>query len=245
MVAYVTRVPAGVVGAISRFDSLTVSQEVVDSATPPTAFGTVTKLVAGKLQPIAANDPASVIDGWLVRPYPAQSTTNAFGAAAAPVSGVVDRMRRGFMAVLLKAGTSVKDGPVFVRTVVNGAKAVGDIEAASDVSVAGVPGANTGNGTIGTLSASATALAGAWKAVFTAATTFVVNDPIGDAMKPGATGAAYTGNGLTFTITAGATPFVAGDSFAVTVTTNTVAVPSCVFQGPADANGIVEISHNI
>lgn len=245
MVAYVTRVPAGVVGAISRFDSVTVSQEVVDSATPPTAFGTVTKLVAGKLQPIAANDPASVIDGWLVRPYPAQSTTNAFGAAAPPVSGVVDRMRRGFMAVLLKAGTAVKDAPVFVRTVVNGAKAVGDVEAASDVSAAGVPGANTGNGTIGTLSATAATLAGAWKVTFLTATTFSVNDPNGDAMKSGATGVAYTSNGLTFTITAGGTAFVANDSFTVTVTTNTVPVPTCVFQGPADANGIVEISYNI
>lgn len=141
MVAYATRVPAGFAGTISRSDSLTVEQELIDSGTPPTAYGRFAKVVAGKIQPIASGDAATVVYGLTVRPYPAQSTTNALGASAPPTSGVIDILRRGFMSVVLDNGTAAKGAAVYVRVTVNGGLGVGNIETAADsakcVAVAG------------------------------------------------------------------------------------------------------------
>lgn len=132
MVAYVTRVPAGFPGSITREDSKTVLQEIIDSTTPPTAFGGVVKLVSGKLQPIASGDAATVAYGFLARSFPTQSSTNAFGAATPPTSGIADVLRRGFIAVKLAQGTSAKGGAVFVRVTAASQKFVGDIETAAD-----------------------------------------------------------------------------------------------------------------
>jgi len=127
MVAFTTRAPAGFPGSVSRSDSLTIEQEVIDSGTPPTAYGQAVKIVSGKLRPLASGDAGTVAKGWLVRPYPAQSSTNALGAATPPTSGIGERMRRGFMTVLLKDGTAAKDGQVYVVTTAGGSWVVGDI----------------------------------------------------------------------------------------------------------------------
>lgn len=84
--------------------------------------------------------------------------------------------------------------------------------------VTSAAGANTGNGTLGTLSAKGYApLAGAYTVEFNDATHFVLNDPLGSQVGHGTTGVAFAAGGLGFTITAGGTAFVAGDSFTVTV----------------------------
>jgi hypothetical protein len=77
-------------------------------------------------------------------------------------------------------------------------------------------GTNTGNGTFGAITVGA-AIAGAYTVEFDSATTFVVSDPTGKEVGHGATGAAFNAGGIGFTITAGSTAFVAGDSFTVTV----------------------------
>lgn len=127
MVAYATRVPAGFAGSVSRADSMSIEQELIDSGTPPTAYGQAVKIVSGKLQPLASGDAGTVAYGWLVRPYPSQSTTNAFGAATPPTSGIADVLRRGFMTVPLKLGTAAKNGQVYVVTTAGGTVVVGDI----------------------------------------------------------------------------------------------------------------------
>lgn len=77
---------------------------------------------------------------------------------------------------------------------------------------------NTGNATCGTVSCNGYAPAvGIYTVEFTAATKFTVENPLGEVIGKGATGTAYSGGGLGFTITAGSTAFVAGDSFAITV----------------------------
>jgi hypothetical protein len=78
-------------------------------------------------------------------------------------------------------------------------------------------GTNTGNGTIGSITAQPPALAGAYSVVFTDATDFTVTNPYGVVVGAGQPGVAFGGAGLEFTITAGTTPFVANDSFTVTV----------------------------
>lgn len=127
MTAIITRAPAGFPGAITRSDSLTVSQEIIDDAAPPTIFGGVVKLVSGKLRGIASGDAGSVAYGWLVRAYPTQSSGNALGAATPPTSGIADVLRRGFLAVTLALGTAAKNGQVYVVTTAGGSVDVGDI----------------------------------------------------------------------------------------------------------------------
>ena len=78
-------------------------------------------------------------------------------------------------------------------------------------------GVNTGNGTIGTLSVGATPKIGAYALVATSATNFTVTDPEGTALGAATVGTPYTSAEINFTITAGATAFVAGDSFTLTV----------------------------
>jgi hypothetical protein len=76
---------------------------------------------------------------------------------------------------------------------------------------------NTGNGTIGTLSVGASPDVGAYKATATSATVFAVVDPEGNALGNATAGTPFTSAEVNFTITAGGTAFVAGDSFVITV----------------------------
>lgn len=84
------------------------------------------------------------------------------------------------------------------------------------------PGAvvGTGNGTVGTTSVTNSPFLqlGTYTLRFTAATTFNILDPMGDVVGQGATGTAVTNvQGLTFTVTAGGTAFVAGDTIPLVV----------------------------
>lgn len=77
---------------------------------------------------------------------------------------------------------------------------------------------NTGNATCGTVSCNGYApKVGIYTVEFDAATKFVVEDPDGVVIGHGTTGAAFSSGGIGFTITAGSTAFVGGDSFAITV----------------------------
>lgn len=90
---------------------------------------------------------------------------------------------------------------------------LGQISTSSVIATAGAT--NTGNGTVGTASATSAAKIGNYALKATSATVFSVTDPEGVAMPNATVGTAYTQNGLTFTITAGGTAFVAGDTFTV------------------------------
>lgn len=144
--AIISRMPTGFAGSITRANSKTVQQEANDGTTPPTTFGGVVKLVSGLLQPIASGDDNTKPYGFLVRPYPTQTTTNALGAATPDVNNKIsDVMRRGYMAVTLKLGTAAKGGQVYVVTTAGGSVVVGDIVTSSSPAGGGtgvtVPGA--------------------------------------------------------------------------------------------------------
>jgi hypothetical protein len=127
MVAITTRMGAGFPGRITRSDSLTVEQEIIDSGTPPTIYGGFVKTVSGKLQPVASGDAAGAYN-VLVNPYPTQSSTTGLGSSPTPpTSGVADVLKRGYVAVPLKLGTAAKDGQVYVVTTAGGTVVVGDI----------------------------------------------------------------------------------------------------------------------
>src|SRR4051794_16957764 len=87
--------------------------------------------------------------------------------------------------------------------------------------VAAALGTNTGNGTFGAITVGNAAQLGAYQVEFDDATHFIVMDPGGVEVGHGTTGVAFNAGGLQFTITAGGTAFVPGDSFTVTVTGGT------------------------
>lgn len=216
------RMPSGVAGSVTRNLDSTVESVFLNSAKPVLAYGAPVKLVSGKAEPFEAGDDALDFYGVMARTAPSisGSTAQTFASQVPNTDTAQGVLTRGYINVSCKVGTPVRGGAVYVRMVADTGKAIGDFEATSSVAATGVAGTNTGNGTIGTISATQSAVSGAYKVTFTAATVFSVYNPNGDLLKAGATGTAYTADGLTFTITAGGTAFIAGDTFTVTVVKN-------------------------
>lgn len=97
---------------------------------------------------------------------------------------------------------------------------------------------NTGNFTASAVTVGARAMPGVYNLTFTGATTYDVEDPQGVKVGSGKTGVAFNKGGLQFTVTAGATPAVAGDSATITIAAGTgVYVPFAAdgSTGPAAA----------
>ena len=80
---------------------------------------------------------------------------------------------------------------------------------------------NTGNGTASAVTVAAPAKVGVYKVLFIEPTTnlgtFLVEDPDGIVVGRGVVGTAFALGGLGFTISDGATDFVAGDGFTITI----------------------------
>lgn len=96
----------------------------------------------------------------------------------------------------------------------------------------------TGNPTSGAITIGAAAVPGVYLIEFTAATTFRVEDPNGVTIGTGALSAAFSEAGVGFTLTAGATPAVAGDLATITVAAGSgkyIAYTADGAAGPADA----------
>ncbi|MDE8344638.1 MAG: head decoration protein [Acidocella sp.] len=87
--------------------------------------------------------------------------------------------------------------------------------------VTSTAGTNTGTGTVGSLSVLNPSELGAYKLTATSATVFNVTAPSGDVIGNATVGVAFAGPQVGFTITAGGTAFVAGDSFTLNVTEQT------------------------
>lgn len=96
----------------------------------------------------------------------------------------------------------------------------------------------TGNPTAGTIVIGAAAIPGAYVIEFTAATKFTVEDPAGKTIGTGTLGTAFDKAGVGVTLTAGATPAVAGDTATITVAAGSgkyIAYTATGAAGPADA----------
>ena len=81
---------------------------------------------------------------------------------------------------------------------------------------------NVGNGTMGAVTISAGAKVGIYRLIIVEpganVGTFVVEDPDGNVIGSGAVATAFSAGGLAFTLADGATDFLSGDSFTITVT---------------------------
>ncbi|HEY3847803.1 MAG TPA: head decoration protein, partial [Acetobacteraceae bacterium] len=102
-------------------------------------------------------------------------------------------------------------------TITLGGTVLGKYGPTTGAPVYAATGGNTGNFTCGAVVESAGATVGAYKIEFIAATVFNVTDPNGVFVGEGKTGVAFLGEGIGFTLTAGGTAAVAGDSATVTV----------------------------
>lgn len=245
MTSILYRASSGVAGDVTRPDDTVVEPGLLNAAKAPTAFGAPVKIVSGKFEKIEASDAATVFAGVLSRIAPsiAGDTAQTFASGTPNTNSVQGIVVKGYVNVVCTIGTPARGGTVYMRVVAGAGKAVGDLEATWGVGAVGaVIGGNTGNGTIGTVSATQAAQSGVYSVTMTAATAFQVVAPDGTQLKAGATGAAYTADGVTFTITVGATPMVAGDKFTVTVTKNNVVLPGVTWAVDGkDASNVTEI----
>ncbi|MGI4812460.1 MAG: head decoration protein [Janthinobacterium lividum] len=91
---------------------------------------------------------------------------------------------------------------------------LGRVSSSSLGSAAGV--ANAGNGTVGSMSVGTGPEYGSYILTATAPTVFSVVDPEGKSLGNATVGTAFTSTEVNFTITAGTTAFVAGDTFTLT-----------------------------
>lgn len=108
--------------------------------------------------------------------------------------------------IKVASGLSLLAGAILAKTFVGTAAGVFDA-------------GNTGNPTINTPTVYSKAIGGEYEILFTGATTFQIWDPTGRYLGTGSTGTAVLlRDRLGFTITAGATPAVAGDKCIITVT---------------------------
>lgn len=237
MTAYASRLPAGFAGELTRNEGAVAESVVLREAVK---YGWPVKMTSSKAENIDASDTAANFYGVLQRAVPQIDSGN--DTDTADVNYVQNVIRRGYCNVKCATGTPVKGGQVYMRVVTENSQLVGDFETAYDYSISAGAMVGSGNATAGTLSATEAATPGVYRALCTAATAFNLISPSGDLGKVGAFGAAYTAFGVTFTITAGATPAVAGDYIDITVTANTVALPGVTFASAGkDSSNVCEI----
>jgi phage tail sheath protein FI len=119
-------------------------------------------------------------------------------------------------------GVMTLAGPAYGDSVKAGTYQVRCIGGARSASSAAKAGGNTGNGAVGSLTADSDAVLGAWRVICGAAAvnggTFYVLRPDGAVDGIASVGQAYnSAAGINFTIADGATDFVVGDEFVMTV----------------------------
>lgn len=137
--AFLTRMPVGVPGALTRPDLCAVESQIMDGDNPVTAFGAPVKIGPnGNIQPLAAGDAAADVYGFLTRPWPSLSgglsadLSQGFADGAPWPRALCAVMTRGYMTVHCAEGAPAKNGQVYARVAPGaGNKPVGQIEAAA------------------------------------------------------------------------------------------------------------------
>lgn len=142
---FLYRMPAGIPGDVQRAEQATIEPGIYDTSYPCLAFGILTKIVSGKVRPIASGDTIAslTLGGFLARPYPIQepigttALNEALAAGSPNTTLTADLLKRGYMTVKVTANGATalasiaKGDAVYVRTTASVDGAVGDIEAGS------------------------------------------------------------------------------------------------------------------
>ena len=115
--AFITRMPAGIAGDVTRREHADIEPQVMDTDYPVLRYGEPVKMVSGEIRPITTGDDIDDIYGFGCRAYPVQTSSNeALGTGTPPTNLHFDVLRRGYMTVKVQDGTPVKNASVFVRT---------------------------------------------------------------------------------------------------------------------------------
>ncbi|WP_426576689.1 structural cement protein Gp24 [Xenorhabdus stockiae] len=114
--AYLTRMPMGIPGAVTRLRDLTTEPALLDTVKVFAHYGLVGKYHGDKFVPLEDGDSVEQVAGILVRPYPVQSQADmAYLGVKSGITG--DILKRGYMTVAVKgsAENAKKGGKVYVR----------------------------------------------------------------------------------------------------------------------------------
>ena len=134
--AFITRMPAGIAGDVTRREHADIEPQVMDTDYPVLRYGEPVKMVSGEIRPITTGDDINDIYGFGCRAYPVQNSSNeAIGSATPPTNLLFDVLRRGYMTVKVQNGTPAKNASVYVRTVAASdpvAQPIGGLECDSD-----------------------------------------------------------------------------------------------------------------
>lgn len=136
--SFLTRMPAGIPGAITRNRQAQVEPQQFDPLNVITAYGLPVKINTAQLiQQMGGGDTAASAYGVLVRPFPLQETVTVNpveGTSAPPTAGIGDVLVNGYISVHLYGVTAaLRNGQVFIRIANAGAgQIVGGFEAAAD-----------------------------------------------------------------------------------------------------------------
>lgn len=115
--AYLTRMPMGITGGITRPRESTVEAVTLDNKKPFTGYGLPGKYLADKFVPLEDGDTIEQVKGILVRPYPITSL-NDLAHLGVEANQVADNLKRGYICVAVTGGNAVtakKGAPVYVR----------------------------------------------------------------------------------------------------------------------------------
>ncbi|MDE1905288.1 MAG: hypothetical protein KGH75_02400 [Rhodospirillales bacterium] len=134
MAAFLTRMPSGIPGDLTRQSAATVEPQPLASATPFATYGAFGYMTAaGAFAPIITTTTVGQVYGLLVRPFPTTgiNASDPLGTSVPPTTGIANVLRRGYINVTLAGGTAYAGLQVYVRTVVGtSGHAIGAIEAA-------------------------------------------------------------------------------------------------------------------
>ena len=135
MVAFLTRMPYGIPGDVTRQSQAKIEAQVFNASLPFAGYGLVGKIASGKFVPFAGAETDADDYGILVRPYPITGTnaSDPLGTSVPPTSGLADVLRSGYINVKNNAGTPAVGGAVYVRVAAAAAgKPIGGFEAVAD-----------------------------------------------------------------------------------------------------------------
>lgn len=143
MVAFTYRMPAGIAGEVTRFNTYgcTIKQEVQNLSTPVTVYGVPVIVDANGARPITASDSTDIAIGFSARPFPGTDVnigswpqgTVPFGAGTPPARGIIDILERGYISVKLGGSVAAaKGGAVSIWYAAStGAHVQGQVEASA------------------------------------------------------------------------------------------------------------------
>jgi hypothetical protein len=136
--AYLFQAPTGVPGDITRTDESNVEPAMLVALTGvfAQAFGQAMRYVTGGIQQFTAALTKADFAGVLVREVPSisGSVTAGFTDNIPNPDTVQGLLVRGYISVKCTAGTPVRGGTVYVRTVAASGRPIGAFEADSDSS---------------------------------------------------------------------------------------------------------------